>query len=145
LTSQQGTFSEKDEQLRVVLAKLDTLDPDASLGPLTGEDLSLLRRQLSEAQAILRDTVDRLRQSQEENDHLLHQKKEIEARLGRVETEYEELLEKAIHEEETNNADLADTMSELKVGIRSIPLGIPDVFAEQTRSTVRSQAGGSRQ
>jgi kinesin family protein 5 len=43
---------------------------------------------------------------------------DLEAKLNALEAEYEELLEKAIADEETameRNADLTDTISELKV------------------------------
>lgn len=114
-TPQQGAFSDKDEQLRAVLAKLDSLDSSTSLGPLTSEDLTAIRRQLSEGQSIIRETVDRLRQSQEENENLLHSKEFLEGRVNKLETEYEELLEKTIHEEATNHADVAESIAELRV------------------------------
>jgi kinesin family protein 5 len=82
---------------------------------LSAEDLALLRRQLSESQSLIRETADRLRQSQEENEIVTRRRDEVEARLSTLETEFEELLEKTIHEEESTNADAADAMAELKV------------------------------
>ncbi|KAJ3779285.1 kinesin heavy chain [Lentinula raphanica] len=108
----QGTFSEKDEQLRSLLAKLDTMDADGSA--LTAEDLTAIRRQLAEGQSLVRDTVDRLRQSQEENELISRRRDELETRVSTLETEYEELLEKTIHDEETSNVDLAESMADLK-------------------------------
>ncbi|KAK7054863.1 hypothetical protein VNI00_003326 [Paramarasmius palmivorus] len=108
----QGGFSEKDEQLRSILAKLDSMDNDGS--SLTQEDLTAIRRQLAEGQTLVRDTVDRLRQSQEENEMLTRRRDELESRVVALETEYEELLEKTIHDEETSNADLAESMTDLK-------------------------------
>jgi kinesin family protein 5 len=89
---QQGAFSEKDEQLRIILAKLDSID---ALGSLTPEDLTAVRRQLSEGQTLVRETVDRLRQSQEENEMIMRRRDELEARVAALETEYEELLGKS--------------------------------------------------
>ncbi|KAI3610443.1 kinesin heavy chain [Moniliophthora roreri] len=109
---QQGGFSEKDEQLRSILAKLDNLDNEGF--NLTQDDLTGIRRQLAEGQSLVRDTVDRLRQSQEENEMLTRRRDELESRVVALETEYEELLEKTIHDEETSNADLAESMADLK-------------------------------
>jgi kinesin family protein 5 len=86
---QQGAFSEKDEQLRAILGKLDTID---SAGSLSQEDLTAVRRQLSEGQNMIRETVDRLRQSQEENEMITRRRDELETRVAALETEYEELL-----------------------------------------------------
>jgi kinesin family protein 5 len=85
----QGAFSEKDEQLRQILTKLDSIDAVGSLMP---EDLTTIRRQLSEGQSLVRETVDRLRQSQEENEMITRRRDELEARVASLETEYEELL-----------------------------------------------------
>ena len=65
---QQGTFSEKDEQLRQILAKLDAIDSDEAVATLTHEDIVSLRRRLGDTQGLIRETVDRLRQVQEENE-----------------------------------------------------------------------------
>ncbi|KAJ3936814.1 MAG: kinesin heavy chain [Lentinula lateritia] len=108
----QGTFSEKDEQLRSLLAKLDTIDTDGSV--LTSDDLTAIRRQLTEGQSLVRDTIDRLRQSQEENELITRRRDELESRVATLETEYEELLEKTIHDEETSNVDLAESMADFK-------------------------------
>ncbi|KAL1755913.1 putative kinesin-1 [Schizophyllum commune] len=89
-----GAFSEKDDQLRAILNKLDSMD---SAGALTGEDLTAIRRQLSEGQNVVRETVDRLRQSQEENEMLTRRREELEARVASLEAEYEELLGSSMH------------------------------------------------
>lgn len=68
------------------------MDSDAAVSSLTAEDITTLRRQLSEGQALVRDTVDRLRQSQEENEMLVRRREEVEGRLASLEGEYEELL-----------------------------------------------------
>ncbi|KAK7693379.1 hypothetical protein QCA50_002947 [Cerrena zonata] len=110
----QGTFSEKDEQLRQLLAKLDTIDNDASLSTLSHDDIVAIRRQLVDGQALIRETVDRLRQSQEENEMHTRRRDELESRVSGLEAEYEELLEKTINDEEVSNVDVAESMAELK-------------------------------
>ncbi|EGN95951.1 hypothetical protein SERLA73DRAFT_170395 [Serpula lacrymans var. lacrymans S7.3] len=109
-----GAFSEKDEQLRQLLAKLDAIDTEDSIKALTVEDLVAVRRQLADGQTLARETVDRLRQSQEENEMIVRRRDELEGRLSALEAEYEELLEKTINDEEISNVDLAESMSELK-------------------------------
>jgi kinesin family protein 5 len=94
LWQQQGAFSEKDEQLRQILVKLDNMD-NGSTEDLSSEDFIAIRRQLSEGQNLLRETVDRLRQSQEENDMLARRRDELETRVTTLETDYEELLGKS--------------------------------------------------
>ncbi|EPT06161.1 hypothetical protein FOMPIDRAFT_1021204 [Fomitopsis schrenkii] len=110
----QGTFSEKDEQLRQILAKLDTIDSDTGVSTLTYDDITTVRRQLADGQSLIRETIDRLRQSQEENELNSRRRDELEARISALEAEYEELLEKTIHEEEVSNVDVAESMAELK-------------------------------
>lgn len=109
----QGAFSEKDEQLRVILNKLDNMDTPSSAA-LSADDLTAIRRQLADGQHLVRETLDRLRQSQEENEMISRRKDELESRVAALETEYEELLEKTIHDEETSNVDLAESMGEFK-------------------------------
>jgi kinesin family member 5 len=87
---QQGAFSEKDEQLRTILNKLESLDNDS--GTLSAEELTAIRRQLTDNQNMVRETVDRLRQSQEQNELIARRKDELESRVVALETEYEELL-----------------------------------------------------
>lgn len=59
---------------------------------LSPDDLITVRRQLLEGQTLLRETVDRLRQSQEENEKLTRRREDLESRVTTLETEYEELL-----------------------------------------------------
>ena len=89
---QQGTFSEKDEQIRQIVAKLDAIGSDPEASSLTAEDATQIRRQLAEGQSLVRETVDRLRQKQDESDLITRRKDELESRLSALETEYEELL-----------------------------------------------------
>ena len=87
---QQGAFSEKDEQLRTILNKLESLDNNSA--PLSAEELTAIRRQLTDNQNMVRETIDRLRQSQEQNELITRRKDELESRVVALETEYEELL-----------------------------------------------------
>ncbi|KAH9981276.1 kinesin heavy chain [Lactifluus volemus] len=110
----QGTFSEKDEQLRQIVAKLDAIESDSGAQSLTADDVTQIRRQLAEGQSLVRESVDRLRQKQEESDLITRRKDELESRLSTLEVDYEELLEKIIHDEEASNADIARSNAELK-------------------------------
>jgi len=67
------------------------MDQDA-LEVLSSEDLTAIRRQLSEGQTSARETVERLRQAHEENDMITRRRDELEARVTALEMEYEELL-----------------------------------------------------
>ena len=89
---QQGVFSEKDEHLRSTLIKLDTIDTDGGQVSLGADDINAIRRSLVESQTLVRDTVDRLRQSQEENERNGRKHRETEARLAKVEMDMEEML-----------------------------------------------------
>jgi kinesin family protein 5 len=78
--------------MRQIIAKLDAIESDPEAPSLTTGDVTQLRRQLAEGQSLVRETVDRLRQKQEESDLITRRKDELESRLGTLETEYEELL-----------------------------------------------------
>ena len=62
------------------------------MASLSHEDIVSLRRQLADNQGLIRETVDRLRQSQEENEMHVRRRDELESRITALETEYEELL-----------------------------------------------------
>jgi uncharacterized protein involved in exopolysaccharide biosynthesis len=89
---QQGAFSEKEELFRATLAKLDTIDSDTAVSSLTAEDITGLRRQLTEGQQQVRDLMDKLLVTQEASEHHERRKAELEKRFSALETEYEELL-----------------------------------------------------
>ncbi|KAG8981385.1 hypothetical protein FRB90_007293, partial [Tulasnella sp. 427] len=128
----QGALTdEREESLRATLAKLDSIDSDSVAAALTAEDVTLIRRQLSESHSSIRDTLERLRQSQEEKELVVRRKEEVEERLATLETEYEELLgrlqpsrlfgftEKTIHDEEANHADVSDALADLKTKLEA--------------------------
>lgn len=56
------------------------------------DDIVAARRQLTESHSLVRETVDRLRQSQEENEMVTRRRDELEARFLSLEADYEELL-----------------------------------------------------
>lgn len=63
---------------------------------MSSEDLIAIRRQLAEGQTVLRETLDRLRQSQEETEMVVRRRDELDARVAQLEADYEELLGKSI-------------------------------------------------
>ncbi|KAG8901134.1 hypothetical protein FRB99_005550, partial [Tulasnella sp. 403] len=116
-----GAFSdEREESLRIILTKLDSIDTDAAAATLTADDIILVRRQLVEGHNTMRDTIDRLRQSQEEKELVLRRKEEVEERLTSLETEFEELLEKTIDNEEGHHGDMSDMVADLKASLSKL-------------------------
>lgn len=89
---QEGTLSEKEDAIRITLAKLNAVDPEDPSTALTQDDITALYRQLSERQALLREANEKLRQTQEESEGVHRRREEVEQRLETLETEYEELL-----------------------------------------------------
>ena len=75
-----------------MLSKLDTIEDTSAMSSLSYDDIVTVRRQLAEGQALIRETVDRLRQSQEENEMHSRRRDELESRIATLEAEYEELL-----------------------------------------------------
>ena len=78
--------------MRQILAKLDAIDSDEAVSTLTHEDIVSLRRRVGDTQTLIRETVDRLRQVQEENEMNQRRRDELESRISGLEAEYEELL-----------------------------------------------------
>lgn len=84
-----GTFSQKEDEIRATLQKLDeqtTLSPD---------DLSKLRKQLMDSQLIAREQSEKARQISEDYESLSRRKEELETRVISLEQECEELLDRA--------------------------------------------------
>ena len=54
--------------------------------------MTAIRRQLVDGQHVLKETSDKLRQLQKENEVIVRKKDEIEVRYTTLEVEYEELL-----------------------------------------------------
>lgn len=83
------------------MAKLDAIDDESGVSGLNVEDVTALRRQLHDGQNVLRETLDRLRQSQEESEINARRRDEIETRLAALETEYEELIGETVRKAAT--------------------------------------------
>jgi chromosome segregation ATPase len=90
----QGSMSERDEQLRSMVSKLDAIDAEEGVASLTLEDVQYVRRQLVDGQNVMQDAIDRLRQVQEENEMISRRRDELEQRLATVEADYEDLFGK---------------------------------------------------
>jgi kinesin family protein 5 len=101
-----GIVSEKEEQIRQSLAKLDQA-ADVK-GALTQDDISTLREQILESQILVREQNERVKQAMQENDLLMTRRDEMETRLATLEAEYEELLDKTIADEENGKRTVGD-------------------------------------
>ncbi|BGO91970.1 hypothetical protein NBRC10512_001077 [Rhodotorula toruloides] len=98
-----GGLSERESEIRASLARLD--DAVNADKPLSPDDIATLRRQLEDTTVSLREQQDKSKQVHEENDLLTRRRDELEQRLGTLEQEYEELLDKTVADEERANAD----------------------------------------
>ncbi|KAL8280862.1 hypothetical protein RQP46_006866 [Phenoliferia psychrophenolica] len=107
-----GGMSEKEAEIRASLARLD--EAVSSDRPLSQDDISVLRRQLEDSHVLVREQADRSKQVQEENEILMRRKDELEGRLATLESEYEELLDKTIQEDERADTDLSSTVQDIK-------------------------------
>ena len=107
-----GGISDKEAELRAALAKLDeAVQADR---PLSGEELTALRRELEDGHALVREQHDRSRQLADENEILTKRKDDLETRLSGLEAEYEELLDKTIADDERVDSDLSSNVAEIK-------------------------------
>jgi kinesin family member 5 len=74
------------------MSKIENIDSNSDLSCLTVEDITVLRRQLSERSILLKEGLERMRQTQEELESTKRRRDEAEGRVATLETEYEELL-----------------------------------------------------
>ncbi|SAM83995.1 probable Kinesin-1 motor protein [Ustilago bromivora] len=111
----QGIVSEKEEQIRDTLSKLENAGPRV----LSADDLSTLREQLLESQSLAREQTERVRQAHEENELLHQRRQELESRFATLEAEYEELLDKSIKAEEADHVNADITIQDLKDKLES--------------------------
>ncbi|UZJ54529.1 hypothetical protein CBS101457_003849 [Exobasidium rhododendri] len=125
-----GIVSEKEEQIRQSLAKLD-IAADVK-GGLSQDDISTLREQILESQILVREQNERVKQAVEENDLLLTRRDEMEIRLATLEAEYEELLDKTIAEEEHGKKNKSNDLHE-------------GVFAAEFRGKLEAQYAAKRE
>ncbi|CAG8645454.1 4544_t:CDS:10, partial [Gigaspora margarita] len=110
-----GVISAKEKQIRDTLLKLEKVDADSSSTSLTIEELATVRRELAESKELVSTHEQTINELHYENERLTRQRDEFEIRLSTLETEYEELLDKTIAEEEANsNIDITETIAELR-------------------------------
>ncbi|EPQ28666.1 uncharacterized protein PFL1_03969 [Pseudozyma flocculosa PF-1] len=124
-----GIVSEKEEQIRETLSKLENAGSLGGAGAggegavgLSADDLSTLREQLLESQTLVREQQGRVRRAQEENELLLKRRDEVEMRLAALEAEYDELLEKTFKDEESSHVDhhhLDETIQDVKAKLEA--------------------------
>ncbi|CAG8580598.1 17472_t:CDS:10, partial [Racocetra fulgida] len=109
-----GVITAKEKQIRETLLKLESIDGDGGAS-LTIEELATVRRELAESRNLVSTHEQTINELHYENERLTRQRDEFEIRLSTLETEYEELLDKTIAEEEANsNIDINETLAELK-------------------------------
>lgn len=82
---------------------------------MTPEELEKLKHELAESKALLERRQDTIKSLTRDKEGLQSKHDELEKRLSMLESEYEELLDRTIAEEE-QNTDIEDTITELKVG-----------------------------
>lgn len=111
-----GILNDKERQIRNALSKLDGEQQQT----LTVEDLVSLRRELAESKMLVEQHTKTISDLSADKDAMEAKKIELEGRLGALEKEYEELLDKTIAEEEANmqNADV-DNLSALKTKLEA--------------------------
>ncbi|KAI8379311.1 kinesin heavy chain [Radiomyces spectabilis] len=113
-----GEINEKERQIRDALNKLDA----ENNGNLSIEELVSLRRDLAESKVLLDQHAKTINDLTYEKEVLDKKKADLEGRLGTLEQEYEELLDKTIAEEEAavqKNVDIAETISSLKAKLEA--------------------------
>ncbi|CEL51581.1 Kinesin heavy chain OS=Syncephalastrum racemosum PE=2 SV=1 [Rhizoctonia solani AG-1 IB] len=109
-----GEISEKDEQLRAMVTKLDAIDSAEGVSSLSYDDIQSIRRQLVDAQNATNDAIERLHQVQHENEMIARRRDEVEQKLSVVEADYEDLFEKTIRDEGSRDIGAGESMVELK-------------------------------
>lgn len=108
-----GQINEKERQIRDALTKLDG---DAS-SALSAGQVSTLQRELADSKLLVSQHDKTIQDLSAEKEAMERKRAELEKRLGALEHEYEELLDKTIAEEEQaaqDKADIADTLTDLK-------------------------------
>jgi kinesin family member 5 len=93
-----GVISKKEQQIRDTLHKLETIGSDNS-SPLTMEELTTLRRELSDSKTLVAQHEQTINELHYENENLTRKRDELEIRLTTLELEYEELLGKYQYEQ----------------------------------------------
>lgn len=88
-----------------------------SSSTLSSDDIASLRKQLDDSQVYANEQQERLRHQAEETELLTRQKDELEARLAALEQDYEELLDRTLHDEQSQDLS-AEGAHELRVSTK---------------------------
>ncbi|KAI8145084.1 kinesin heavy chain [Fennellomyces sp. T-0311] len=111
--SASDQVNEKQKQLSDAFADLSP--DDYTMSP---EEYEVLKKELKESRELVEKHQDTIRSLNQDKESLSTRRSELERRITSLEAEYEELLEKSIQEEE-RDADIQDTISELKAKIEA--------------------------
>ncbi|GAA5808547.1 hypothetical protein MFLAVUS_001938 [Mucor flavus] len=113
-----GEINEKERQIRESLLRIET----EGHGSLSLEDLVALRRDLTDSKVLLDQHARTITDITYEKELLDKKKVELDGRLGTLEQEFEDLLDKTIAEEEISarkSADMEETITNLKSKLES--------------------------
>ncbi|KND01940.1 uncharacterized protein SPPG_02448 [Spizellomyces punctatus DAOM BR117] len=121
-----ASMTEKEKQLRSTLAKLahmkENSEPPTNPEEIESQHYELLdvKAQLTQQEALIDDLMVKTKIAEEDAGHLAKRKEELERQVVTLQREYEELLDKTIHEE-TQNAgpEVAHMFEELKAKLES--------------------------
>lgn len=86
---------------------------------MSPEQLAVLRQELSECKAVVEKHQETIHNLNRDKEGLATKSSELERRLMTLESEYEELLDKTIADEE-HDANIEDTIAELKVSTKLV-------------------------
>ncbi|KAI9324638.1 P-loop containing nucleoside triphosphate hydrolase protein [Zopfochytrium polystomum] len=115
-------MSEKEKQIRLNLSQLVHQDAANSKPPSNPDEIAAQHIELVEAKTLLagqdraiEDLTTKLRVAQEESSVAKKRREEAEAKVSTLESEYQELLERTLREEEqSGGVELASTIQEIK-------------------------------
>eukprot|EP00842_Homolaphlyctis_polyrhiza_P002974 jgi/Hompol1/3678/HPOL_006699-RA len=114
-------MDDKEKQMRETLAKLthmkETSQPPTDPAEISAQHFELIdvKTQLAHQQGKINELSDRVAHGDIEISHLRARKEEIEGKLAALESEYEQLLEKTIQEEEQHfGGDISSAVQDLK-------------------------------
>ncbi|KAI9306121.1 kinesin heavy chain [Cunninghamella echinulata] len=111
-------IASKEQQMKDAL---DRLNPD-SVANLSEEAIQQLREQVQQNRTLVNEQETIINGLQTDRETLITKRTELEGRLALLEVEYEEILEKAIADEEVSmnrNVELTDTITELKTKLEN--------------------------
>lgn len=109
----QGAISEKEQEIRASLARLD--DAVNSNQSLSSDDISTLRRQLEQSSLAVLEQTNRSQQLADESEIVVRRNDELQTRVTALEADYEDLLDKTIQEDERVNTDMSARVLDIKV------------------------------